>query len=144
MKKYTTLLLCGLFLLTTAFTCGDDFDVYTTSASLVNKTNDTIYVGSETSYDKELKAADFFTTSYNHLQALPPDSACSVWVWEPEDENYKADGKTKFMVFSRQTLNKYSVGEIVRRNIYDRLYQLTYTDLKRMDFTIEYKGDSIE
>lgn len=45
------------------------------------------------------------------------------------------------LVYKQSTLDRYTTDELIEQNIYDKRYDLTYDELKAMNFTITYTGD---
>ncbi len=56
-------------------------------------------------------------------------------------ENFLKEGGTvQVLVFEQSTLDAYSLDEIIRQDIYDKRYVLTYDKLVNNGFSIDYSG----
>ena len=49
--------------------------------------------------------------------------------------------KDSTLLTPQYTLDKYSKEEIIKQNIFDKRYELSYNELKKMNFKITYSGN---
>lgn len=57
------------------------------------------------------------------------------------DNELQANDKYQVIIFKQSTLDKYSKEEIIKQNIFDKRYELSYNELKKMNFKITYSGN---
>lgn len=85
-----------------------------------------------------LKAADALF-NYNLIYEVKPGER-DYWgreILHPEDNNYTT---LQTMVFKKSTFEKYTLGEIKERNIYDQLYIIPIEETTPDYFIIRYTG----
>lgn len=61
------------------------------------------------------------------------------WSWDKHIQNSK-DGKLRFFVISKDSVDKYGWRKIKDRNIYTKVYKVTIEDLNKLKWTIVYDG----
>ena len=79
------------------------------------------------------------------MQEIPHGQVCvggSCMVWNIENfDDYKTSERFYLFVIKKETWNDHTFNEILRNNIYDKMYIYTYSELKAMNFQINYKGE---
>ena len=131
------LIICFSYLLFSATTC-EEFPEETVPAIFQNECEECIYVlfwGSDAANiltsEQAFKMEEYFTklqSGEKYVENIPIMDTDMTFYYQ-------------FLIFKQSTLNKYTKEELIKKNIYDKLYVLTYEELEKMNFKIVYTGE---
>ena len=132
-------ILCFFSILTTAMTCGDDFDE-SCDIIIANKSGDNIYIQSfvfdDTTTLTPMHVFERFEPGYPYKIENN-----GVFHDHPVIDALRQSGmKYQLIIFKQSTMDKHSKEELVEKNIFDKRYILTWKDLQSMRFNITYTG----
>lgn len=131
----TTKIIVVLFfvaMLTMAMTCDSSFEME--DVVFENKSGETIFVADVRDFD----ATEILTPNvvFNSVSVRKMEDGSSFRRKVPDDSSFIF----QVLIFKQSTMDKYSKEELIQKNIFDKLYYLTYSDLEAMGFKIVYTG----
>ena len=131
----TTKIIVVLFfvaMLTMAITCDSSFEME--DVVFENKSGETIFVADVRDFD----ATEILTPNvvFNSVPVRKMEDGSSFRRKVPDDSSFIF----QVLIFKQSTMDKYSKEELIQKNIFDKLYYLTYSDLEAMGFKIVYTG----
>ena len=131
----TTKIIVVLFfvaMLTMAMTCDSSFEME--DVVFENKSGETIFVADVRDFD----ATEILTPNvvFNSVPVRKMEDGSSFRRKVPDDSSFIF----QVLIFKQSTMDKYSKEELIQKNIFDKLYYLTYSDLEAMGFKIVYTG----
>lgn len=134
-------LLCGCEWMAEQF----DYTGRTVDFCFYNKSKDTIQIlsvlwGLPDEEDSIIEAKHFYVFEFQgHCYQLAPGDSVTLTAYPEVMAELKR--KHQIMLLSQTTLNNYSQEDIVKNNIYDKLFILNFRDLKSADFKLYYTDD---
>jgi len=110
--------------------------------AFVNGTVDTIFVNMIPHGNASFKpdASMALGGGYSGLEMVCPDSIYDKGEVLHNEEYL--DCIYNFMIFDKNTMDRYSREELIENNIYDTLLVFRYEELKAMDFKVVYTGEN--
>ena len=119
-------------MLTMAMTCDSSFEME--DVVFENKSGETIFVADVRDFD----ATEILTPNvvFNSVPVRKMEDGSSFRRKVPDDSSFIF----QVLIFKQSTMDKYSKEELIQKNIFDKLYYLTYSDLEAMGFKIVYTG----
>lgn len=123
---------CGLILSFTQCTDHDDAEI-----KFTNLTSEAIYVTKYVTDDDPdtMLATLFYIYDGDRLvEILPGETVLLHIIQYP----FYSEPARSYLVFTKNTLDNYSVDQIVRNNIYDALYTYEFAELKALNFQLSY------
>lgn len=119
-------------MLTMAMTCDSSFEME--DVVFENKSGETIFVADVRDFD----ATEILTPNvvFNSVSVRKMEDGSSFRRKVPDDSSFIF----QVLIFKQSTMDKYSKEELIQKNIFDKLYYLTYSDLEAMGFKIVYTG----
>ncbi len=135
-SKYVFLCFTAIFCMATW--CDEYKEEGETSVIVENKSNEKIIINSDhfeefVNFDASL--AFFYDYRFKEISAQKKSSVSCYTGTLEMGYNFQ------IIVFKQSTLDKYTRKELADSNIYDKLYVLSYDDLKALNFHIIYTGD---
>lgn len=148
-KKNIYMLLCAVFLLCSAMTC-DDGPTYFCDIIVKNVSSDTIYVCGMDGNEDDAPFTIGKAIYYNRLGEKSLHELCVGEVYKDGgliyDDKFISQEDISghrycLFVLKKSTKEKYSIEQIAEQNIYDKKYELTYNELRALNFQINYTGE---
>lgn len=129
---------CLLIMLSLSMTCDDNDVAYSFHIKFENKCGEDIELNYISYWDDVLLSAEAFFGGYNQYSIHLGNGDYISPGFSEDDFEYGR--KFQLIVYRQSTLNKYGEEELIRHNIYDKLYVMSYEELSACDFSIVYTG----
>ena len=116
-------------------------DVYYQDVKIINKSGETIYAADVMFGDTTLLTPKHVFKMFDPriLREAYNDSCFIGKIAIPETED-EANSLYQVIIFKQSTIDKYSKEEIIKQNIFDKRYELSYNELKKVNFKMIYSG----
>ena len=116
--------------------------VYYQDVKVINKSGETIYALEFMFKDSTLLTPQYVFEVFGGKLLIETENDSSFIGKIPiPDNELQANDKYQVIIFKQSTLDKYSKEEIIKQNIFDKRYELSYNELKKMNFKITYSGN---
>ena len=117
-------------------------DVYYQDVKVINKSGETIYALEFMFKDSTLLTPQYVFEVFGGKLLIETENDSSFIGKIPiPDNELQANDKYQVIIFKQSTLDKYSKEEIIKQNIFDKRYELSYNELKKVNFKMTYSGD---
>lgn len=139
MKKFIFYnICCIIFLICSAMTCGDTGYSYVT---VVNFADEDICVSFRQSHGKWIINPQYmwFEIPEKECYEIPMDSTLSFEIMYGNVSDSKQ--KCQFLIYKKSTLEKYSKEDLVKYDIFDKRYIISFDDLGAKHNRIIYTGE---
>lgn len=111
---------------------------------VINKSKDSIYCLMSGSNSFKTPYIDYSEAVINENYIIPKDTFINIIDKPLNWEEYimKSDeGKMRLFIISKDSVVKYGWREVLTRNIYTKVYQLTIDDLNNNHWQVLYEGN---
>lgn len=112
------------------------------NVQIMNKSGEKIYALDFMFYDSTLLTPQHVFELFDGKLLIETENDSSFIGKIPiPDNDLEANDKYQVIIFKQSTLDKYSKEEIIKQNIFDKRYELSYNELKKVNFKMTYSGD---
>jgi len=140
MKKNIVIFFC---LILASQGCGLEDPLEKREIKFVNKSNGTVYGIDSRTDSLNNRYSQLDSSGREELFRTPKDSAILIRDKPNNWDNYifySKDGKMRFLVISKDSVDKYGWKKIITQNIYTKVYKVDITDLNKLKWVIIYNG----